>query len=56
MKLSKGANSNRAISLMRQATSKATDKYGNGGRLKTQGPKPITLAKLTFLEPEKKAP
>lgn len=48
-----GANHDRKISIMRQATSKATEQWGIGGRKKQPhalGPKPVTLPKLKFLE------
>jgi hypothetical protein len=50
----KGANQDRVKVMLRRAQSTATEKYGIGGRPKTQrSPKPITLPKLKCLEPDK---
>jgi hypothetical protein len=52
--IGKGANKSRIKMLLRKAATSATERYGIGGRLKTQRqPKPITLPKLQCLEPDK---
>lgn len=52
--IAKGANQDRVKVMLRRAQSTATEKYGIGGRPKTQrSPKPITLPKLKCLEPDK---
>lgn len=48
----KGANTDPKLRVLRKAGTQANEKYGIGGRLKTQGaPKSITLPRLTFTEP-----
>lgn len=46
-------NADPKVALLRKATTAATATHGQGGRKKTRNiPKPITLVKLKFLEPE----